>query len=165
MRLRVMALGMLAGAAALAGQPRPDFGGRVVSAAERFDLYTGCAPVEVAVELYKTNPVRPVELTRAAIGATGYERLEAAGLLATDTPHKLNLGVSVIGDTLTFWARFFKQLDDPLTKQTRASPTWMRFTAGPHLGRTQAVLDTLGQHVDNFITSYQRVNGEACGEG
>ena len=145
-----------------AAQPRPEFGGPVVSSVERFNLYTGCAPVEVVAELSERDAARPARLTRDAIGAVAYERLEAAGLLETGAAHKLNLGVGVMGGTLTMWVRFLKPLHDPLAAQTRHAATWIRFTSGAHLGQTQAILDTLGQHVDTFITAYRRINQEAC---
>lgn len=165
MRLRNLLMAALAVAAVLAAQQQPEFGGPVVSASERFKLYTGCAPVEVVAELEVRDAPRPVELTRKEVSGAARARLEAAGLLGTRAAHTLNLGVAVFGGEVTLWVRFLKPLHDPLTAQTRPAATWVRFTAGRHPVRPQTILSTLGHHIDTFINAYQRVNREDCGEG
>ena len=147
------------------GEPpdEPDFGGPVVSAADRFSFYTECSKIAMSVSFVGSSTAIQSSLTREMIKEVVLGRLRTARLLG-GSPYHIQVGVRETGEAATMWVFFLKPFHDPLTGQTRAAVSWSRILTGARLRNPRYLLSSIRNVIDEFLDIYQRVNEEACEE-
>ena len=142
----------------------PDFPAPLVSDADRFNLYTGCAQFSLSVSFAKSATRTPSKLTRKIITDSAVLRMSGAGLLG-DSRYSMQIGVRAAGAAATLWLFFLKPLHDPLIGQTRQAVSGSRIVTGAGMRPPGHALAAVGHIVDEFLRKYQMVNREACEAG
>ena len=153
----VLATASLPGAAA--GQTRRG------ESFERFQLFTDCSPVGLSVSLLGDPDVFLRDLTDEAIGLSVRSRLRTTGLYAEDgTGPVLWIEVQVVGAAFRIDVELWKRVSDPLSGEQSLAETWRSRSTGTHGRDGRYVLSTVGNHLDDFLDDYLRVNAGACAD-
>ena len=132
---------------------------------ERFQLFTNCSPVGLSVSLLGDRDVPLDELTDEAISLAVRSRLRAAGLYADGGPGPLLwVGIQVVGAAFRIDVELWKRVSDPLSGEQSLAETWRSRSTGTHGRDGRYVLSTVGNHLDDFLDDYLRVNTGACAD-
>ena len=158
-RAAPVAVAVLALVSATAGAQPPDPDADAQH--ERFELFTGCAPLNLIVE---PDPDRP-DFT-AAVTAAAESRLRAARLF-TESPvgtpwlqvHVNRLGTDNRGP-FGLDVNLLKMVHDVVADRIHHAQTWHAGAVGT--GGDDYIINTLSQHFDQFLAAYLRVNEDAC---
>lgn len=130
---------------------------------ERFQLYTGCLPLELAV-LVAGRRAAEIGLTRERLQTLGESRLRAARLFRQRAPSALVLRVSTLGagggSAFSVAVQLWKPVQDRNGYSFRA-PTWRGGAVGQG-GDAGFILQGVSEYVDEFILEYLRVNEADC---
>lgn len=144
---------LLALAAPLAGQ---------VTEADRFALFTGCAPVYLSAVVWIDEDWNlSGEFAEQAVES----RLRDAGIYA-DVPDAPSLVVRALRPVsvpmILVGVMFLKRVTDR-HGHSETVVTWERGQAPlPPVGDAATALQLIGEHMDDFVSEYLRVNAEAC---
>jgi len=128
---------------------------------EKFQLYTGCSDVGLAVEDIDENEAG---LTREQVTTTVRSRLRGARIYDdadVRTPY-LYVNVHVVGIGFSINIFFEKLVLDEHTGYRFPAKTWLNMVTGTHGRDAGYILQGVGEIVDIFIDEYLRVNEEAC---
>ena len=151
----VLAMAALPGAVWAQAEPGESF--------ERFQLFTNCSPVGLSVSLLGDPDVFLRDLTDEAIGLSVRSRLRTTGLYAEDgTGPVLWIEVQVVGAAFRIDVELWKRVSDPLSGEQSLAETWRSRSTGTHGRDGRYVLSTVGNHLDDFLDDYLRVNAGAC---
>ena len=137
---------------------------------ERFQLFTGCAPMRLLVEGLPPGAGQ-IGLTEGAITRAVESRLRSARLYTSDGEYfnyyTLYVQVGVL-DLEGRWRSlpysvdiyFQQRLYNSRVEHTGTAKTWHTGSYGQ--GGSQFILGSISEHMDKFLTEYLRVNEAAC---
>ena len=152
---------------------------------DRFQLWSECQPVSLTVEDLSEDAAE-IGLTKEAIEVAVRSRLRGARIYGDGDKGIGNLyvRVSVNGKAASLEVRFQKVVIDALrlirrfpskainlrdefselenAHITNLAATWETGAIGTHGNDSGFILNAVGQHTDQFIDEYLRVNAEAC---
>ena len=135
---------------------------------ERFELWTGCSPVGLAVEdLSKPENATDIGLTREEIGTSVRSRLRAARIykrsfVDKNLPHVF-VEVNIARFSFNINFTFNKLLLDPVSENFGMASTWRISGTGSHSRDSGFILSRISLFTDEFVDAYLRVNADACG--
>ena len=149
--------------------------------ADRFSLYTGCAPMELYVDVDNKNS--SLSLSAETVRPAAEARLRSARLFLTDdgdshTVPAQYLSITVSGASVAFSVRleFSRILEWPLSTHVDwwhqeyadgsepigFASTWTRTAVGTHGGNYTVVLSLVSSLMDDFLVDYLRMNEVSC---
>lgn len=134
---------------------------------DAFRLFNACKPMNLVVELHLDNAeARKLGLSSDRLRTAAESRLRAARLYeaGTTTHERLRITVGVAGHkgrAVGFVVGFEKWLQDRNRGEGYAE-TWRTGTIGTHGGDASYIVRLVGEHVDQFLVEYLRVNEGAC---
>ena len=154
-----IAAAMLAAAVPAAGQVQDPY----ATQAERFQLFSECAPMQVWAGAFVTDADAVARsLTNEALRATAESRLRAARLYADAAPYGLSIAVNVTGPAFSIGVDFDQWLLNPSTRQQGWARTWTRGSVGTHGNDAGYIRSFVAEYLDQFLADYLRVNESAC---
>ena len=144
---------------ALASQPdNPD----------RFKLFNNCERINMLVEDLHDGAAT-IGLTKDRIQTLAESRLRAARLYDSTARFYLYIQVDVLTledrrfGAVAIDVSFMKVLYDVVSDRRNVAKTWNRGSYGMHgSGGVGIILQSLSEHLDQFVLEYLRVNAAAC---
>lgn len=130
---------------------------------ERFELYTRCAAMGLAVDLQDDGDDLD-GLTAGRIEQAVRSRLRAARLYrqVSDSDYLLSVYVHVARRAFSVDLDFYKPLYDPVSGRTWIAITSEESITGTHGTDANFVVSAVSQLMDGFLDDYLRVNEVAC---
>ena len=128
---------------------------------ERLQLYNGCRPVGLVVEVV-VRDAKELGLTEKAVRRVAERRLRIARLYTDEPTATLLVKVAVLDAAFTETVSYFKQVVDSYGTAGVAI-TWTNSGLGLHGGKARYITSRLSEDLDEFLSEYLRVNAEACG--
>ena len=134
-----------------------------------FDLWNECAPIDLIVEGLSNTHAADIDLTEERIQTLVESRLRAARLYDAAGRHHLYVRVGVFvsenrrGGAFTTEVSFYKTLRDLASNELGQARTWNTGSYGTHSGDAGYILQSVSEHLDQFMLEYLRVNEAACG--
>lgn len=148
----------------------------------RFSLYTGCAPMELHVDVDIENS--SLSLSAETVRSAAEARLRSARLYQADdgdsgTLPNQYLMVAVSGASVAFSVRlefyrilvwpgpskhtdWWRQEYSDGSEPVGYASTWRRTAVGTHDGTYTVVLSVVSQFIDALLVDYLRMNEEDC---
>ena len=125
-----------------------------------WQLGNECKPIPLLVELNKN--ARDIGLKTEAIETLARSRLRAARIYdeTLDAPY-LYININVSGSAVSVERQFKRWLRLP-DGTSGIAVTWSNGATGVHGGRSDFIMQSLSQHVDEFIDKYLEANAEFC---
>ena len=130
---------------------------------DAFQLWTGCQPVSLGVNLQKDN-APDLDLTEEQIEIAVRSRLRSARVYheSVDPPY-LEVTVHVASQAFRIRVELLKLLrDEVYSNYFGHEPTWETTSLGTHGNNANFILQSVSQHIDKFLDEYLRVNASAC---
>ena len=144
---------------------------------ERFNLFTNCAPVRLAVYVQNRNRESAIKSTKEAIESAVESRLRSARIYEKRKTGNYMLIVNLIvlpavsrsgfrsGVAFSLDFSFHKDLFDPASGLETSAATWdTNILAIEGERPTEAILAVVRTLMDQFVVDYLRVNEQACGK-
>ncbi|MDE0032734.1 MAG: hypothetical protein OXU75_06330 [Deltaproteobacteria bacterium] len=126
-------------------------------------LFTGCAPLRVAVGFSMTNT--DLALAEEALSKAAESRLRAARLFRTDSAQFLSVDLNVVGTAFSLRIGLNSWVGDMGFGRGGTVLMWGSGATGTHGGDPQYILGLVSRHLDEFVLKYLRVNEEPCKPG
>ena len=152
----VLAIGAMPGSAATANE------------VERRQLYTACAPMDFVVESLDAEDSQRTGLTEQGIANAVESRLRAARLLTPIAEQTLNkeqylyINANLTDHAFSINVELNRYLKDIGYGFGGYVAVWRRGGAGTHGGNGQYLLGVVSKYLDQFLSSYLRVNEAHC---
>ena len=130
---------------------------------DRFKLWAKCESLSMLVLALRAPEIG---LEQDTVHTAVRSRLRAARL--AKLPNDLSkgpvvsVGIDVSGPTVSISVHLMKPVNDLASGETAMVTTWETSSFGTHGRRPDIVLNTVSQHMDEFIDEYLRVNAAAC---
>ncbi len=137
-------------------------GAEKVSDYDRFQLWNGCKPIDLVVEVHATKEDGDVVPTEKAVEVAVRSRLRGARLYDPDGAAYLYAYIHVVGTAFRQEIEFWKRVHDLASGQTYGTAIWEVGSTGTHGGNADYILGGTARHVDEFIDEYLRVNASEC---
>ena len=139
---------------------------------ERFQLYTGCSPLELSV-FVAGDDAKAIGLTRDRLQAAAESRLRSARLhMSSETIPStvtdlfwipsLSVSARVAGSALVVLVELRKTLGDPATGVEGKAGTWRSGKFGTHGKDAGDIVQLVAEELDRFLVEYLRVNEKDC---
>ena len=131
-----------------------------------FQLLDNCAGMRVVVHLnVSENDKRIDDLTDAIVRNAVESRVRAANLYATHAPFSLlYVTVQIVSHAFATKVSVQRTVEDPMTGLRGNATMWTTGNTGTHADRSDYVMASVTEQMDEFLTSYLRVNEQACEE-
>lgn len=126
---------------------------------DRFQLFTNCAPLALAVELEgeALDGLTQESTTRAV-----RSRMRSARLYDEEAAPYLRVHIHVVGAAFSTSVQLGKMMFDPHSGVRYWATTWKTGSTGTHGRDGSFVLSWLSGNMDRFLDEYLRVNEAAC---
>ena len=136
-----------------------------VSDVDRFELWTGCAPVADIVDDVDGDVGR-LALDARDIATTVRSRLRGARIF-DDGGYWLVVNVVVSGPAFSVDVEFLRSVEvrdkpEEAAELVGLVATWESSSTGTHANNPGFILSAVAQHTDKFIGEYLRVNADSC---
>lgn len=131
---------------------------------ERFQLFTGCAPIGLSIRELPED-AKKINLTKKAIKNSVESRLRSGRIFNDNLfPYFLDVGVNVVANSfsINFW--FHKPVQDTKFPELYGlAISWEIGMTGMH-GRTGSdfILSKLSELTDQFLVEYFKTNEKTC---
>ena len=138
-----------------------------VSERDRFQLWTGCKPLEILVSQINKNATA-IGLTKEQVEVAARSRLRTARIYASEVKlGQPSIYVNVdIGKSGTFLVsvELLKWLEDEINGIYGfwSATTWDTYGFGTHGNNSTTIVSLVSQLTDKLIDEYLRVNADAC---
>ena len=141
-----------------------------VSDLDRFELWSGCAPVAELIDDVDGD-VGQLALDRRDIVTVVRSRLRGARIFDDAADAWLFVNVTVSGRAFSIDVKFMRDVEVllPFWKRPEGTEalvgfaaTWESGSTGTHAHDPSYILSTVALHTDKFIDDYLRVNADAC---
>lgn len=135
---------------------------------DRFDLFTWCSPVQLAVRVKDYGD--DLDLEEDDVARAVRSRLRGARIYSPDsespnseqfTP-RLAVVIQAVGLAFSIRVGLVLPVERTDLGGWREVTTWATGSLGTHSGDGSYVLGILSRRMDEFIDEYLRVNDEAC---
>lgn len=123
-------------------------------------LFTGCAPLRVAIGLSMTNT--ELTLTEEALSQAAEARLRRVRLFKPDAAQFLSVDLNVVGSAFSLRIGLNSWIDDMGFGRGGNVLMWGTGATGRHGPDAQYILDLVSRHLDAFMEKYLRVNEKPC---
>ena len=130
---------------------------------ERFELFTGCAPIGLSVRELPSD-AKKINLTEKAIKNSVESRLRSGRIFNNELlPYSLDVGVNIVGYSFSINLGFYKPVRDvKFPELFGIAVSWERGLTGTHGEDANFILSSLSKMIDEFLVEYFRVNEKAC---
>ena len=127
---------------------------------DRFQLFTGCSPIDLEVTV-QISDSDGLALTETNVARTVRSRLRAARIYSDTASDYLHVHINVLGRAFSERVSFNRSLWASETGWGVAT-TWQRGSVGSHGNDSRSMLGGIAEYMDEFIDDYLRVNDGAC---